>query len=77
MSEPSCSVGSTPLLCDSTFRFRFLTNAAFSNTDSRMLEDLRFWNLLFQDCKQLKCTILISSLLTLSEFIVESEPDEE
>ena len=52
MSEPSCSVGSTPLLCDSSLRFRFLTNAAFSNTDSRMLEDSRvFLNILFQDRK--------------------------
>ena len=41
MSDPRSSVGSTPLLCDSSLRFRLLTKAAFSSTDSRMLEDFR------------------------------------
>ena len=41
MSDPCSSVGSTPLLCDSSLRFRFLTKAAFSSTDSRMLDDFR------------------------------------
>ena len=41
MSDPCSSVGSTPLLCDSSLRLRLLTKAAFSNTDSRMLEDLK------------------------------------